>query len=456
MSPAASNEAAQKAACVPPALLGRTDVQLGILQLADSNWVTVAVASNEEWIRLPNRQLWGHVPAELSLESFVTRIFRYFWARPKTVIPWCPQALQALAGYTDEMAGVDGRTHSAESIGKLAALMAIVDLGVGVFGEPDRFAGWTLSVQAQHVRRAGAFLGLTSLIATSLNLANVEQGDPTSTDPMSTANSSSTLSAPSADTGGCGSSVERQTEIRTTRPAPGRATECASPRAARSASHQTGQGENCSADERLRIATRHATLKRKAVCIQSVTTDAQSASQADKTPDAAGFTAAVKTLYANMVRRCPRYFNVSLLGSRNYYLARSCHCTGTDRRELIKAALCYGERLGVWKGHEFPNRGQALYVRSEMAQLPNYLSTILPELSRLNVDVAAASAAAVDERLHHHSLGGLLRLYRNQLSAVCLGQYQRRFQDVRSANRYQLADRSRVAPVTPRHPPSAS
>ena len=136
MSPAASSEAAQKAACLPPALLGRTDVQLGILQLEDSNWVTVVVASNEEWIRHPNRRLWGPVPTELSLDSFVTRIFRYFWARPKTVIPWCAHALRVLAGYMAQMARVDGRTHPAESIGKLAALMAIVDLGVGVLVNP--------------------------------------------------------------------------------------------------------------------------------------------------------------------------------------------------------------------------------------------------------------------------------------------------------------------------------
>ena len=183
--------------------------------------------------------------------------------------------------------------------------------------------------------------------------------------------------------------------------------------------------------------------------------DAQSAGQVDSVPDVAAFTIAVKTLYANMVRRCPRYFNVSLLGSRGYYLARSCHCTGTHRRELIKAALSYGERLGVWKGHEFPNRGQALYIRSEMAQLPNYLSTILPELRCLNVDVAAASEVAMDERLHHHSLGGLLRLYRNQPSEVAHCQYQRRFQDLKSADRYNVADPSRVAPVTPQHPLTA-
>ena len=442
MMAAASNETARRTACLPPTLLTRPDVQLGIVQIHDSCWVHVAVTPDEEWIRIPNRRLQQHIPVELTLEAFVTRIFEYFSGRANTVIPWRADAWSALSVCLAQESGEarddvsatirqSGRAHSqnfAQHVSILSALMAIVDLGAGVFDECRNEDGWTLAVELQHVRRAQAFYGLTSIVEDALSLvaANAAHGNPwpdghdhVAVDVEQKCQATAEGLSDCSSTGMAASYSCSEGEERC-RPVGERAKPPQSQPdhvllGAANRSHDQCKPLRLSAharadDDFLRTATRNAAGKRR---FKSAEIVVPTGTGTHLHENALRSTATVDTLFANMVLRCPHFFNRSLLGTRSCFLARRSDCTPEIKRDLITAALSHGETLGVWTAHLVPGRKQWLYVRATMTALPNFHTVVLPELGRLGVNVQKAILAEKDQKIRHHSLRALVTWYLN-------------------------------------------
>ncbi len=168
---------------LPAELDGAEGVKVGYVQLRDGSTVVVARQGGSAWVRLPNRRLASLQPDEYKLERFVERVYDYFSVVDNMEIPWGADAV-----YYHELVSLvenvqadyerfqrnDPDAAAAHGIaplksGILAALMAILDLGTGVYDDVRAQAGWELHVETGHVRRAHAFLHLAHTIPDSLS-----------------------------------------------------------------------------------------------------------------------------------------------------------------------------------------------------------------------------------------------------------------------------------------------
>ena len=142
--------------------------------LEDNKMVRLAHNGSDWRLRIANRRLRAHLPPRYSIPAFVKKIFDYFKDRPNSEVGWSDRAqeifdvrcvVQNVKAYVARMHDEDPDAAAADAIGPLkigvlAPLLAIFDLGCGVYEEARQDANWRLEVGADHIRRATALFHL--------------------------------------------------------------------------------------------------------------------------------------------------------------------------------------------------------------------------------------------------------------------------------------------------------